>query len=644
MAANDSNLGSNAHNHAHDPALYPEHQHQHQHLHHAKADNDITYTHGTTDNPSIVLDDQKYSSLTQRNQHGRGSNKLDETTIADVEKGGVSPANTSTGEGTEEALDPRTHKLSNLYVKYRIFVHIFIWLLFTAWWIAGLVMFGAPGEKNWVIPFLVWLGITIRLITLWVSVKPIGTAMRWSWDNSAKRVQALIPERLQLWAGAGLTFAVILIGTFVSEESADNTRENRAISLLGLIILIAGFWISSRNRSAINWRTVIVGFLMQYIVALFVLRTGVGFDIFSFVSDMATELLGFAQDGLQFLTYDEINEDFGWFIISVLPPIIFFIALVQVLFYWGLIQWFIRYFSTIFHWSMKVSGAVAVVNAATPFVGQGESAMLIKPFIPHLTKAEIHQVMASGFATIAGSVLVAFIGLGINPQALVSACVMSIPASLALSAMRYPETEPTLTDGQVVIPDDDEEKAANALHAFANGAWLGIKIAGMIAATLLCILAFLGLVNGLLSWWGGYFGLDPNGPYALTVQLIVSYICYPIAFLLGVSREGDDIIKVARLLGTKIIANEFAAYVELTDNEDYADLSPRSLLIATFALCGFGNIGSLGTQIGVLSQIAPNRAGDVSRVAVSALITGIFSTLSSASIAGLVVTDERGFT
>ena len=199
---------------------------------------------------------------------------------------------------------------------------------------------------------------------------------------------------------------------------------------------------------------------------------------------------------------------------------------------------------------MRVSGSEAVVAAASPFVGQGESAMLIRPFVAHLTMAELHQVMTSGFATIAGSVLVAYIAMGVNPQALISSCVMSIPASLAVSKLRYPETEESLTAGKVVIPEDDENKPVNGLHAFTNGSWLGLQIAGRILSALLCILALLGLVNGMLTWWGRY--LNINDP-PLTVELIVGYICYPISFLLGVSREGGDIYKVAQLIGTKII-------------------------------------------------------------------------------------------
>ncbi len=261
-------------------------------------------------------------------------------------------------------------------------------------------------------------------------------------------------------------------------------------------------------------------------------------------------MLGFADQGTIFLTAPSVPAT-HWFLVGVLPAIVFFVALVQLLYYLGTLQWFIGKFAAFFFWSMRVSGAEAVVAAASPFIGQGESAVLIRPFIAHLTQAELHQIMCSGFATIAGSVLVAYIAMGVNGQALISSCIMSIPASLAISKLRYPETEDTLTSGRCVVPDDDEDRAANSLHAFANGAWLGLKIAGMILANLLCILALLGLANGLLTWWGRYLNIDDP---PLTIELIVGYICYPIAFLLGVPRNGGDLLKVAKLIGTKLIA------------------------------------------------------------------------------------------
>jgi CNT family concentrative nucleoside transporter len=486
--------------------------------------------------------------------------------------------------------------------------------------------------------------------------------MHWVWEHTAHPFVRLIPEKLRTLCAAALCIGVILIGAFASEESLDNTRENRAVSLFGMIVCIFGLWATSRNRKKILWHTVIVGMLAQFIIALFVLRTKAGYDIFNFISELARHLLDFAVDGVIFLTSKEFYEfkdgffPSKFFLITVCAAIVFFVSFVQLLFHWGVVQWFIGKFAVFFFWSMRVSGAEAVVAAASPFIGQGESAMLIRPFIAHLTMAELHQIMCSGFATIAGSVLIAYISIGVNAQAMVSACVMSIPASLAVSKMRWPEEEETLTAGRVIIPDDEEHRAANSLHAFTNGTWLGLKIAAMITSTLLCIIALIGLVNGLLTWWGRY--LNINDP-TLTLELIVGYICYPIAFLLGVSRD-KDLLLVGKLIGTKLVTvsspssykiifssnqsqNEFVAYERLQHNADYADLSDRSRLIVTYALCGFANIGSLGNQIGVLSQLAPGRARDVSRVAVSAMITGAISTFTSAAIAGLLITNEKQY-
>lgn len=383
--------------------------------------------------------------------------------------------------------------------------------------------------------------------------------MHWAWDHTAHPLVRMIPGKLRTPSAAALCIGVILIGSFVSEESQDNTRANRAVSLFGMLVFIFGLWLTSRNRKKIIWHTVIVGMLAQFIIALFVLRTTAGYDIFNFISGLATDLLGFAADGVIFLTskdfyyFDKGFAPGQFFLVGVISAIIFFVAFVQLLYYYNILQWFIGKFAVFFFWSMRVSGAEAVVAAASPFIGQGESAMLIRPFIAHLTMAELHQVMCSGFATIAGSVLIAYISIGVNPQAMVSACVMSIPASLAVSKLRWPEEEETLTAGRVVVPDDEEHRSANALHAFTSGTWLGLKIAAMIASTLLCIIALIGLVNGLLTWWGRY--LNINDP-PLTLELIVGYICYPIAFLLGVSRD-KDLLKVGKLIGTKLVTVSF---------------------------------------------------------------------------------------
>lgn len=430
----------------------------------------------------------------------------------------------------------------------RLAFHLFNFFLaafFTGWWMASLIVHHA--DKNWVVPFLIWLVIMLRVLFNYLPSRYPARVLRTTWQHTVLKVVHLIPEQFRTLAGAIGAIAVILVGTFVTEESEDNTRANRAVSLFGMVVILFVFWLTSRHRSRINWQTVIVGMLAQYIIGLFVLRTGVGYSIFKFVADRAGDLLGFARQGVAFLTTPAISQQ-TYFFFSVIPAIIFFISLVQVLYHIGFLQWFIRKFATFVFWFLGASGAEAVVAAATPFIGQGESAMLVRPFVPHMTNAELHQIMTCGFATISGSVLVAYIGLGLNKEALVSSCIMSIPASLAISKLRYPETEETLTAGKVVIPDDEENKAENALHAFANGAWLGIKIGGTIIASLLCIIAFVGLINGLMGWWGSYIRIDNP---QLSLQLILGYILYPVTFLLGVPR--NELLTVSKVIAEKII-------------------------------------------------------------------------------------------
>ncbi|KAL0934640.1 NupC family nucleoside transporter [Colletotrichum truncatum] len=612
-----------------DPALEISNQHQHPHVHHSSRidakghEDNVVYTQtGQSTVPHQSHLHQHHEPLDI--EKGGSPDKLSGPPDYDGEKPGiVSPP-------SEEERRKRFN-MGAFYKKYKWAFHIFFGAFFTGWWIASLVLH--RHDKNWVVPFLVWLGIMLRLVFFYVPSSYVSRPIKFVWQHSAVFIYNAIPAKFRTFAGAALTIAVMLVGSFVSEEEADNTRENRAVSIFGLIVILFCFWVTSRDRRRVNWRPVIGGMLSQYIIALFVLRTSVGYDIFKFIADRAGDLLGFAEKGTAFLTSQDI-VDLHYFISGVIPPIIFFVAIVQVLYFIGFLQWFIGKFATFVFWALRVSGAEAVVAAATPFIGQGESAMLVRPFVPHMTKAEIHQIMTCGFATISGSVLVGYIRLGLNAQAMVSSCVMSIPASIAISKLRYPEREETLTAGKVVIPEDDEQEAKNAIHAFANGAYLGIKIAGTIVASILCILAFIGLVDGLLSWWGRY--LNINDP--LTLNLIIGYMFYPIAFLLGVPRNGD-LLKVARLIALKVVANEYVAFTEMS-KAPYTDLSPRSQLIATYALCGFGNIGSLGIQIGILSQLAPSRGGDVSALAVSALISGVMSTLTSAAVAGLVVTHQ----
>jgi len=251
-----------------------------------------------------------------------------------------------------------------------------------------------------------------------------------------------------------------------------------------------------------------------------------------------------------------------------------------------------------------------------------------------MTESELHLTMTSGFACISGSVMAAYINLGVPAQNIITSSVMSIPASIAISKMRIPETDEPVTRGRVVVDRgaaNEKYPPANALHAFSKGAVFGLVVAGQILTNVLTVLSLVAAVNGLLTWIGHGFGID-----ALTLQLVLQYIFYPVAFFLGVPR--DEILRVARILATKLIENEFAGYTQLIalQQTDQA-LSQRGFTIATYALCGFANLSSMGIQIGVLTAMAPSRAKIISRVAFSAMICGFISTLQTASIAGMLV-------
>lgn len=611
-----------------DEALDPQHQHLHGHLHHSLGAHKVPEVHADAhiqprrdSPPPTRVEDTEYILGDEKNVTDVNINKLEAGMIeSDGEQNG----------GVKQYKTQYRWKL--LYKRYSWVVHLFWGLFFTAWWIS--IVAQDKHRHMWLIPTILWLMIIIRLITFHTPTRYLLIWANWVWQRTVVRCISFIPEKFRTLAAAIGAVAVILIGTFASPEYPGSKRSDRAISFFGCVVAIFGLWATSNNRKAVQWHTVISGMLIQFIVALFVLRTKCGYDIFNFISFLARKLLGFARDGVAFITTSEISQ-YTYFFFSVLPAIIFFIAIVHIFFYWGLIQWAIGKFAYFFFWAMRVSGAEAVVAAASPFIGQGESAILIKPFIPHLTKAEIHQVMTSGFATIAGSVLVAYISMGINPQALISSCVMSIPASLATSKLRYPETEESLTANRVVIPDDEDEEVHNVLHAFANGASLGIKIAGLILTNLLCIIALVALINALLTWFGGFWNINN-----LTLEMILGYILYPVAFLLGAPR--DELYMIAKLIGVKLIQNEFVAY-SMLQSEEYSHMSIRGEMLATYALCGFANLGSIGTNIAVLGSLAKTRQGEVARLAFSSLITGAISTLLSAAVAGMVLADMTPF-
>lgn len=523
---------------------------------------------------------------------------------------------------------------------YKLLFHIFWGCFFTAWWLSIIIQ--DKHRHQWLIPTVLWGMIMVRLITWNCGIlKWIFRQIRnvWVYFTDIVYTKVLPQRHLRLITGAVITVAVMLLGTFVPSETEYSERKDRAVSFFGVIVAIFGLYITSNNKTKIQWNSVIGGMLMQFIIALFVMRTKAGYDIFNFISTLARELLGFAKDGVAFLTNKEVSE-YGMFFFSVLPAVAFFVAFIHIWYYFGVIQWFITKFSHIFFWTLRISGAEAVTASASPFLGIGESAILIKDLLPYLTVAELHQIMTSGFATISGAVLVGYIGLGLNAQVLVSSCVMSIPASIAISKLRFPETEQSLTGGKAEIPkglEDEKDKPKNVLQAFSNGANLGLRTAGTMMIQCMCIIAIVALCNGLLTWFGKFWNIKE-----LTLELMLSYLLYPVGFLLGVPR--GEILKVSKLIGIKFIQNEYVAYNLLINEAPYNQLSKRATIIATYSCCGFANLGSLGITLGVLNTLSNNvRSRDIASSILSALICGGISTLTSAAIAGMVIHDLKGF-
>lgn len=547
---------------------------------------------------------------------------------------------------TSDSANPQTtswgQKIKTKFPYYKLAIHIFLGCFFTSWWLS--IVIQKRHRSEWLIPTVFWGMAMVRLISWYWRILPwLLSQVKFVWDYCCDIIYSkLFPQRYQrLLAGATVTVAVVLLGTFVPTETEFSKREDRAVSFFGCLVAVFCLFITSRNPKNIQWNTVIGGLLMQFIVALFVLRTKCGYDVFNFISTLARELLGFAKDGVAFLTSTEI-ANMGNFFFGVLPSVAFFVAFVHIWYYFGVIQWAIGKFAYFFFWSLRVSGAEAITAAASPFIGIGESAILIKDLMPYLTNAELHQVMTSGFSTISGAVLVGYIGLGLNAQALVSSCVMSIPASLAVSKLRYPEMDVPVSNGKVILPkaakdENDKDQPQNVLQAFSQGATLGLKIAGTMMIQCMCIIGLVALINGILTWFGNFWNIP-----GLTLELMLSYLFYPLGFLLGTPRH--EILNISKLLAYKFIQNEYVAYNLLINEAPFNEMSKRGTLIATYACCGFANLGSLGITLGVLNTLTNNsRAKDISSTIMSSLYCGMVATLLSAAIAGMVIHDLSNF-
>lgn len=526
--------------------------------------------------------------------------------------------------------DEATQAKNTFDKKLRVVVLITLAALILGWWISSTIL--AATRERWLVQTVfAWfflLIIAFRFIPNSAVTGPISAV----WMPCVQVPWYKLPRTARLTIGWLCLLGIVFGSAFGFPLTGNSDYGHRAISVLGLFVFQCGFYLCSINRSAICWPTVIVGLFLQQTIALFVLKTGAGYSLFKYIADLANDFLSEANVGAQFF-FDAETVAKKWFIVNVLSAVIFFIATIQMLYYLGVMQWLVKGFAWFFFKLMNVSGAEAVVAAASPWVGQGESACLVKPYVDIMTPSEIHLVMTSGFSTISGSVLTAYVALGVPPQNLITSSVMSIPASIAISKMRIPEVEEPVTRGHIIVDrgETDKNRPANALHAFSLGGLFGLNVAGQILTNVLTILSLVAAINAVLTWVGRGFGI-----HQLTLQLVLGYIGYPLAFFLGV--PSAEILRVSQLLATKLIENEFAAYLELSSIQASSNpLSQRAFTIASYSLCGFANLGSLGIQIGVLSALAPSQGKTIAKLATSAMFCGFIATLQTAGIAGMLV-------
>ncbi|WP_431137110.1 nucleoside transporter C-terminal domain-containing protein [Psychroserpens mesophilus] len=435
--------------------------------------------------------------------------------------------------------------------------------------------------------------------------------------------------------------------------------------VLGMVTLIFIAFLFSSNRRAVNWKTVGLGLAFQLIIAIGVLKVEFVKVIFEWVGQRFIDLLGFTQAGSEFLFGGMLDvESFGFiFAFQVLPTIIFFSALTSVLFYLGLIQKVVKAMGWLLTKVLGISGAESLSVAGNIFLGQTEAPLLIKAYLEKMNKSEILLVMIGGMATVAGAVLAAYIGfLGGDDKELqlfyakhlLAASVMAAPGAIVISKILFPQTEKINTDVHV----SQEKIGSNILEAIANGTTEGLRLAVNVGAMLLVFVAFIAMFNGILGGIAGFDGftikalnidwhftslnevIAQNTPYdSLSLEFVLGYLFAPLMWLIGVASE--DMALMGQLLGIKLAASEFIGYIQLADLKNVANAThltyEKSIIMATYMLCGFANFASIGIQIGGIGSLAPGQRKQLSKFGMKALIGGTLASLISATIAGMII-------
>ncbi|MBC5628012.1 NupC/NupG family nucleoside CNT transporter [Clostridium sp. NSJ-6] len=395
-------------------------------------------------------------------------------------------------------------------------------------------------------------------------------------------------------------------------------------SILGIIFIFLVAFLLSNNKKKINWRTVIIGFLIQFGFAVIALKWSVGKYVLGKVALGVQSVINYANEGVSFI-FGSLSKDGSIFAVNVLSVIIFISAIVSILYYLGVMQFVIKIIGGGLAKLLGTSKLETISASANIFLGQTEAPLLIKPYVEKLTESELFTVMVGGLASVSGSILVGYSLLGIPIEYLVSASFMAAPAGLVISKIILPEIKEAEVNNEIEMVKDD---SANVVDAAAKGAIDGLGLVLNIAAILLAFVALIALVNGLIGWVGGWFGFAD-----LSLQTILGYIFSPVAAVIGV--PWNEAVTAGSLIGQKVILNEFVAFTSLSPL--MGTLSAKTVAIVTFSLCGFANISSIAILIGGIGGMAPNRKHDIARLGWKAVAAGTLCNLLSATIAGLLI-------
>ncbi|XP_062606330.1 solute carrier family 28 member 3-like [Saccostrea cucullata] len=488
------------------------------------------------------------------------------------------------------------------------------------------------------------------------------------WSRLQKETRNKIAKWFHLILCVLLALGVVI---YVIAEVALKTPKN-LISLTGMVFFIVTFYIFSHNPARVNWRPVFWGLIIQFYFALAILRWDPGYRAFRWLGDRVSEFLLYTDEGSKFVFGEKF--EMHYFAFKVLTVIVFFSSFISILYYLGVMQFIIRHIARFMATVMGTSPAESLNAAGNIFIGQSEAPLLIRPFLSKMTRSELHAICTGGFATIAGSVMAAYILYKVPANHLLSASVMSAPAALAMSKLFYPETRRSRAGKEVYNMASGQER--NIIEAASLGASQSISLIANIAVNLIAFIALIEFVNQTLIWFGNRIGMEKPGE-ELTFQFLCSYVFYPVAFLMGV--EATDCFDVAKLIGYKTFINEFYAYTKLsvfisnqenltwyetlpsTDSnftgrwhfegsdivyEDFNHtltggiLQDRSVVISTYALCGFSNLASIGVMLGALGAMAPNRKSALAQVVIRAMIAGNVACFMTACIAGLLYEEK----